>query len=292
MKRLLITAIVVCISLGFSIHAWAQHRCTATVEASASDLTFTIPCAVVGSTADGVHDSWWLQFKINSIEPFQLLGFSEPARNDAYANAASPVPKTGDAYSTGAPLAAPTRKFEAAEPGLVAATTNSRGDGDLKKGAAWPDPRFTDNANGTVTDNLTGLIWLKNADCMEFYDGDATGRNDRLWSEALNAANKLSDGYCDLQDDSSAGEWRLANVRELYSLVHFAYSDPALPDTAGTGQWTENDPFTGINSTYYWSSTTYADITTRAWSVFLVEGNVDSSDKGFSYCVWPVRGGL
>jgi hypothetical protein len=38
-------------------------------------------------------------------------------------------------------------------------------DGDLKKGVAWPTPRFTKNNNDTVTDNLTGLIWLKNANC-------------------------------------------------------------------------------------------------------------------------------
>jgi hypothetical protein len=29
-------------------------------------------------------------------------------------------------------------------------------DGYLEKGVAWPDPRFTDNGDGTVTDNLTG----------------------------------------------------------------------------------------------------------------------------------------
>ena len=39
-------------------------------------------------------------------------------------------------------------------------------DGDLEKGVAWPNPRFTDNSDGTVTDNLTGLIWLKNANCF------------------------------------------------------------------------------------------------------------------------------
>ena len=36
-------------------------------------------------------------------------------------------------------------------------------DGALQKGVPWPTPRFTDNGNGTVTDNLTHLIWLKNA---------------------------------------------------------------------------------------------------------------------------------
>ena len=34
-------------------------------------------------------------------------------------------------------------------------------DGDLEKGVASPTPRFTDNGNGTVTDKLTGLIWMK-----------------------------------------------------------------------------------------------------------------------------------
>ena len=36
-------------------------------------------------------------------------------------------------------------------------------DGNLMSGVAWPNPRFTDNNDGTVTDNLTGLIWLKNS---------------------------------------------------------------------------------------------------------------------------------
>ena len=36
-------------------------------------------------------------------------------------------------------------------------------DGDLQTGVAWPNPRFKDNLNGTITDNLTGLIWLKDA---------------------------------------------------------------------------------------------------------------------------------
>src|ERR1700675_1460495 len=41
----------------------------------------------------------------------------------------------------------------------------NRDDGGLKAGVAWPNPRFTDNKNGTITDNLTKLIWLKNANC-------------------------------------------------------------------------------------------------------------------------------
>jgi hypothetical protein len=36
-------------------------------------------------------------------------------------------------------------------------------DGDLQMGIAWPEPRFTDNEDGTVTDNLNGLMWTKDA---------------------------------------------------------------------------------------------------------------------------------
>lgn len=32
-------------------------------------------------------------------------------------------------------------------------------DGEIQAGIPWPEPRFTDNLNGTVTDNLSGLMW-------------------------------------------------------------------------------------------------------------------------------------
>ncbi len=41
-------------------------------------------------------------------------------------------------------------------------------DGDHMAGIAAPSPRFTDNGNGTVTDNLTGLVWLKDGNCIVF----------------------------------------------------------------------------------------------------------------------------
>ena len=36
-------------------------------------------------------------------------------------------------------------------------------DGNVRAGMAWPEPRYTDNGDGTMTDNLTGLIWMQ--DC-------------------------------------------------------------------------------------------------------------------------------
>ena len=155
-------------------------------------------------------------------------------------------------------------------------------DGDLKKGVTWPSPRFTDNGNGTVTDNLTGLIWLKNADC----DGVKT------WGEALGDCNTLANGTCGLMDGSVAYDWRLPNLKELQSLIHYGAWDPALPNTAGTGQWFEDNPFTNVQSGDYWSSTTCAGGTGGAWYVLLGNGFVSYKIKSSGYCyVWPVRGG-
>ena len=39
-------------------------------------------------------------------------------------------------------------------------------DGYYEKGVSWPVPRFVDNGNGTITDNLTGLIWQKAPDTV------------------------------------------------------------------------------------------------------------------------------
>ena len=156
-------------------------------------------------------------------------------------------------------------------------------DGDLQKGVAWPDPRFTDNENGTVTDNLTGLIWLKNVNRF----------GPKTWSDALNDCNTLAADGTILTDGSNAGDWRLPNVKELQSLIHYGVCAFALPNTAGTGKSTEGDPFTGGGGVIdYWSSTTWAFDLDFAWSVDLVFGGVaDSRDKDDSRGVWPVRGG-
>lgn len=155
-------------------------------------------------------------------------------------------------------------------------------DGALQKGVAWPNPRFTDNNNGTVTDNLTGLIWLKDANCY----------GTKNWTDALSAANTLASGNCSLNDSSTAGQWRLPNIKEILSLIDRAFYDPALSNTAGTEQWTEGAPFTGVQSNYYGSSTTAANGTHGVWFVHLIDGFVSIGNKTSSmYYVWPVRGG-
>jgi hypothetical protein len=154
-------------------------------------------------------------------------------------------------------------------------------DGDHEHGAMWPNPRFTDNLDGTITDNLTGLIWLKDANCF----------GQRIWNDALSDCNGLSAGYCDLTDGSSVGDWRPPNLKELQSLIHYGFYDPALPCTAGPCHWTGGDPFINVQSGYYWSSTTSAGNTDYAWDVGMYNGYVSFSSKSNSNYVWPVRGG-
>lgn len=83
----------------------------------------------------------------------------------------------------------------------------------------------------------------------------------------------------------------MPTIKELESLVDVQYASPALPNTAGTGQWTSGDPFIGVQSMGYWSSSTSAAGTTNAWGVYLGDGDVGVGVKSFTYRVWPVRGG-
>ena len=169
-------------------------------------------------------------------------------------------------------------------------------DGDLENGAAWPNPRFTDNENGTVTDNLTGLIWLADADAFGI----------RQWSTALTDCSTLNTDEHGLTDGSSQGDWRLPNRKELASLVLLGNSAPSVPNTAGTGKWTADDPFTDVRSSHYWSSSTYYNDTRYAWVVNFGDGSIPNSsgnkvtipggEGGFDtgpaqLYVWPVRGG-
>jgi len=147
-------------------------------------------------------------------------------------------------------------------------------DGDLQRGVAWPSPRFTDNGDGTVTDNLTGLIWLQNANCF----------GSQTWANALNAANTLNSTECGLSDGSVEGDWRLSNRKELHSLTDFSQYNPALP--SGYGSY-----FTNVLSAIYWSSSTYADNTVNAWYVNMYDSAVIPFNKTSNRYVWPVRAG-
>jgi hypothetical protein len=114
-------------------------------------------------------------------------------------------------------------------------------------------PRFTDNLDGTVTDALTGIVWLKNANCF----GSVS------WDNAEVLTGLLKNGWCELSDGSIEGDWRLPTIEELQGIG----TDP--PETWETG--TPSDPDIGITWTrpythfenllydYYWSGTEFVD---------------------------------
>lgn len=152
-------------------------------------------------------------------------------------------------------------------------------DGENQSGVPWPAPRFTDNLNGTVTDNLTGLIWTNKVESSK-----------KGWENALGFCNGLADGSYDLSDESEAGDWRLPNVKELQSLADYRNIYPALPDTEGTGQLSEGNAFYNVRSGSYWTSTTSAYATSSAWFVNFVDGHVYYGRKSALNYVWCVRG--
>lgn len=156
--------------------------------------------------------------------------------------------------------------------GSVIDCTGTGQDGEYQYGVSV-DPRFTRNSNGTVTDNLTGLIWLRDANCL----------GPRNWTTALTESNGLGAPLCGLSDGSLAGDWRLPNVRELHSLIDYGEFDPALPP---------GHPFSGVQSScFYWVSTSVPYAPAYAWDVNLDNGQLYHGSKLSTDCVWPVRGG-
>ena len=139
--------------------------------------------------------------------------------------------------------------------------------------------RFTDNQDGTVTDTMTGLVWLKNAGCF----------SPANWDTVLGLVNALASGACGLADGSAAGDWRLPNLNELESLVDVTQSNPAL---------TRGNPFTKVSNAIYWSSTSYfggESGSPSAWAIRIGDGRyindgVSNNKEAALNQVWAVKG--
>jgi hypothetical protein len=185
------------------------------------------------------------------------------------------IPRTGQ-----------TACFDAAGTAIPCPGTGQ--DGDFMAGVAWPSPRFSDNADGTITDNLTGLIWLKDANCLKTkypaFDQEGTpGEGKVTWSKTLEFIAGINST---LYPECGGGQtdWRLPNYIELQSLIDFSASLPALP--AG-------HPFSNVETGYYWTSTTRANTPLKAWVIGLWDGRTLGLSKSYpsTLPLWPVRGG-
>uniref|UniRef100_UPI0040568480 Lcl C-terminal domain-containing protein n=1 Tax=Candidatus Electronema sp. TaxID=2698783 RepID=UPI0040568480 len=141
--------------------------------------------------------------------------------------------------------------------------------------------RFKDNNDGTLTDRRTGLLWLKNANCADFFEGDRSGgRNSRSWHEARVAVSRLGDGFCGLKDGSQAGDWRLPTREELLEISK---------DVSGEKKWEAGKALLDIQSFYYWSSSVGDLYPDYAFYVSLALGIDSYAFQLNSFHVLPVR---
>ena len=204
-----------------------------------------------------------------------------------------PVRDSGAAGSVALPQTGQTKCYDATGAVVDCATTGQGQDGDLLAGTAWPNPRFTDNGDGTVTDELTGLIWFADvAGCM----------GTDLWENALAVVADLNDDPasfdailgCDYTGNHD--DWRLANIRELESIVHYDFKEEGTT-YGNTSDWLEDLFVVGGFDTvpsFHWSSTSDVGVTLdKAFTYTMGSLGVSGTyDKDTSNYIWPVRGGV
>lgn len=174
-------------------------------------------------------------------------------------------------------------------------------DGDVRAGFALS---YTDNGDGTITDNNTGLMWEKKDN-----SGGIHGKDNRYtWGSEiepymmdgsmvtnflarLNAAPCFA-GHCD---------WRIPNVKELHSMVDYEIPFPGplvhpafdIGCAAGCTVDGVGGPMCSCTiSLDYWSSTADTDTPDSAWNIDFDDGFVDHDPKGKRRYVRAVRGGL
>jgi len=145
-------------------------------------------------------------------------------------------------------------------------------DGDLQAGLSWPDPRFTDNGDNTITDSLTGLVWEKSPSTTGYMTySQSAAYVASLWTGGKN-------------------DWRIPTIRELQSLTCL--------DELNWVTWLNTLGFSALDyiGAYYWSSTANPRTTGNCFCISPTSGgwsmaDVDRTSSGQYLFVWAVRGG-
>jgi hypothetical protein len=134
-------------------------------------------------------------------------------------------------------------------------------------------PRFRDNQNGTITDTKTGLMWQKY--------GKASVR--LKWQAAIE--------YCKNFGLAEYSDWRLPTIDELKALLNITVGDGRTKIEKNRHNYLNNNGFRNLQSTDYWSASTYAGNTNKAWYVYMFSGNVYYANKDHYGYVLAVRSG-
>ncbi len=163
--------------------------------------------------------------------------------------------------------------------------------------------RYVDNGDGTITDNLTGLVWEKKSDNGDVHDVN----NTYSWStgspwngDGTAFTSFLAVGATSLNEAGFAGanDWRLPTFAELQTILlpepYPCTTNPCVDsafDSGCTGGCSVTTCSCTNSSSYSWSSTTYQYDPTYAWIVTFYDGWVGYGHKAFTRHVRAVRGG-
>ncbi len=167
--------------------------------------------------------------------------------------------------------------------GAVIACAGTGQDGEFQKGV----PRsFTDNGDGTVTDNVTELMWEKLSDDGSIHDWADRYKWDDAFAVKIAALNTTNfAGYND---------WRLPNLFELQSLINAEVVGAATYGAFWNNYSAGCNVMTCslVHSTGYWTSTTFKDRESGAWVVEFFDGDTDAGyGKTDTAAVRAVRAG-
>jgi len=160
-------------------------------------------------------------------------------------------------------------------------------DGEIRAGLPWPTTRFSTNGDGTITDSMTGLTWLTDANCITTnypsFDADGTSSDGKVtWQHALKFVDGMNAGTYPLCAQGHL-DWRVPNVNELESLTNADVPQSAL--------WLISKGFINAQLDRYWSSTSYSPSPyTWAWFIHMRGNGVYPDSKSSLNFLWPVRG--
>lgn len=136
-------------------------------------------------------------------------------------------------------------------------------------------PSYSDNGNGTITDNNTGLMWQKEDDNQLYSWYMATGNYHYSYNPASQnvCGDLVLGGYAD---------WRLPTKKEVLGIVDYSVSMPA----------SSINPiyFPTAKADAYWTATGFRGGTTSAWYVQFGGGTVNYNSTGNELYVRCVRG--
>ena len=135
-----------------------------------------------------------------------------------------------------------------------------------------PDSRYSVQADGTVRDLQTSLVWQR---CSQGQAGSSCSGTASLtnWTQALVLANNSS--------FAGRSDWRLPSSKELQTLVEYGCSNRSI----------NLNVFPNTPRNWFWSSTTSAAAASVAWIVNFDAGFLLVSAKDNAYHVRLVRGG-